>query len=132
MQQLMNISEASEEGMFVHGRLQERNFSNDERRRSKSRNADKICNYYKKKGHVKTGCFKLQNKKKRMVVNQGKQPEKSSEAGVVELDYSDRELLVAFHGDFKLNEDWILDSGCTFHMTSNRNWFLTYDSKVLQ
>ena len=38
---------------------------------SKSRNSYKICNYYKKKGHIKKECFKLQNKEKKFGNKQG-------------------------------------------------------------
>ena len=42
-------------------------------------------------------------------------------------DQSDGELLVASDGDLKAGQDWILDYGCTFHMTPNRDWFSTYE-----
>ena len=131
MKQLVVGSESQAEGLFVRGRPQER-FSGDEHRvrsksKNESRNAEKTCNYCKKKGHIKTECYKLQNKKKRMAGKQGKQQEKSGEAGVVETDHSDGEFLVASDGDSKAGQDWILDYGCTFHMTPNRDWFSTYD-----
>ncbi|KAG8478631.1 hypothetical protein CXB51_028491 [Gossypium anomalum] len=70
----------------------------------------------------------LKNKIKREATNhKGKQPENSSEADVVE-DYSDGELLVASVNDSKVSEEWILDSGCTFHMSPNRDWFTTYET----
>ncbi|KAG8481358.1 hypothetical protein CXB51_026131 [Gossypium anomalum] len=43
-------------------------------------------------------------------------------------DYSDSELLVASVNDSKVSEEWILDSGCTFHMSPNRDWFTTYET----
>ncbi|KAG8495946.1 hypothetical protein CXB51_009450 [Gossypium anomalum] len=96
--------------------------------RSKSSNRGKTCNFCKKKGHIKSECYKLQNKIKREAANQkGKQPENSGEADVVE-DYSDGELLVASVNDSKVSEEWILDSGCTFHMSPNRDWFTTYET----
>ncbi|KAG8482488.1 hypothetical protein CXB51_024221 [Gossypium anomalum] len=65
---------------------------------------------------------------KREATNQkGKQPENSGEADVVE-DYSDGELLVASVNDSKVSEEWILDSGCTFHMSPNRDWLTTYET----
>ncbi|KAG8493216.1 hypothetical protein CXB51_010581 [Gossypium anomalum] len=70
----------------------------------------------------------IRNKIKREAANQkGKQPENSSEADVVE-DCSDGELLVASVNDSKVSEEWILDSGCTFHMSPNRDWFTTYET----
>ena len=50
------------------------------------------------------------------MVKQEKHLEKSSEVGVEESNYSNGELLVDSNGDSKLNEDWILDYGYTFHM----------------
>ena len=44
----------------------------------------------------------------------------------MESDQTDRELLVASNADSRASENWILDSGCTFHMTPNRGWFSTY------
>ncbi|KAG8483701.1 hypothetical protein CXB51_023428 [Gossypium anomalum] len=110
------------------GRTQERNHRGKSKGRSKSSNRGKTCNFYKKKGHIKSECYKLQNKIKREAANQkGKQPENSGEADVVE-DYSDGELLVASVNDSKVSEEWILDSGCTFHMSPNRDWFTTYET----
>ncbi|KAG8491014.1 hypothetical protein CXB51_014181 [Gossypium anomalum] len=108
------------------GRTQERNHRGKSKGRSKSSNRGKTCNFCKKKGYIKSECYKLQNKIKREAANQkGKQPENSGEADVVE-DYSDGELLVASVNDSKVSEEWILDSGCTFHMSPNRDWFTTY------
>ncbi|KAG8474295.1 hypothetical protein CXB51_034132 [Gossypium anomalum] len=41
-------------------------------------------------------------------------------------DYSDGKLQVTFVNNFKVSKEWILDSGCTFHMSPNRDWFTTY------
>ncbi|KAK5819897.1 hypothetical protein PVK06_024931 [Gossypium arboreum] len=110
------------------GRTQERNPRGKSKGRSKSSNRGKTCNFCKKKGHIKSECYKLQNKIKREAANQkGKQLENSGEADVVE-DYSDGELLVASVNDSKVSEEWILDSGCTFHMSPNRDWFTTYET----
>ncbi|KAG8503716.1 hypothetical protein CXB51_001714 [Gossypium anomalum] len=109
------------------GRTQERNPRNKFKGRSKSLNRGKTCNFCKKKGHIKSECYKLQNKIKIEAANQkGKQPENSGEADVVQ-DNSDGELLVASTNDSKVSEEWILDSGCTFHMSPNRDWFTTYE-----
>ncbi|KAG8489067.1 hypothetical protein CXB51_017037 [Gossypium anomalum] len=83
------------------GRTQERNHRGKSKARSKSSNRGKTCNFCKKKGNIKSECYKLQNKIKREAANQkGKQPENSGEADVVE-DYSDGELLVASVNDSK-------------------------------
>ncbi|KAG8473990.1 hypothetical protein CXB51_034146 [Gossypium anomalum] len=110
------------------GRIQEQISRGKSKGRSKSSNRGKTCNFYKKKWHIKSECYKLQNKIKREAANQkGKQLENSSEADIVE-DYSDSKLLVAFVNDYKVSKEWILDLGCTFHMSPNRDWFTTYET----
>ncbi|KAG8503382.1 hypothetical protein CXB51_001329 [Gossypium anomalum] len=136
---LSNLEAMEGEGLIVHGR-QDRNADDDCGRtqkrnpygkskvRSKSSNKGKTCNFYKKKGHIKSECYKLQNMIKREAANQkGKQPKNSGEVDIVE-DYSDGELLVASVKNSKVNEKWILDSGCTFHMSPNQDWFTTYET----
>ena len=39
----------------------------------------------------------------------------------------DGELLVTSDADLRAGENWILDSGSTFHMTHNRDWFSKYE-----
>ena len=68
----------------------------------------------------------MQNKDKRADDKKGKK--KFGEACVVEDIYTARDLLVIPDGDFKLSQDWILNLSCTFHMCSNRDWFLTYET----
>ncbi|KAG8473150.1 hypothetical protein CXB51_035082 [Gossypium anomalum] len=139
MKHLMVKPDFQGESLITHGR-QDRNADNDHGRtqewnpcgkskgRSKSSNRGKTYNFCKKKGHIKSECYKLQNKIKRETANQkGKQPENFDEANVVE-DYSDGELLVASVNDSKVSEEWILDLGCTFHMSPNRDWFTTYET----
>ncbi|KAG8498286.1 hypothetical protein CXB51_006980 [Gossypium anomalum] len=110
------------------GRTHERNPRDKSKGRSKSSNRGKTCNFCKKKGHIKSECYKLQNMIKREAANKkGKQPENFGEADVVK-DYSDGELLVTSVNDSKVSEEWILDSGCTFHMSLNQDWFTTYET----
>ncbi|KAH1072871.1 hypothetical protein J1N35_025199 [Gossypium stocksii] len=89
---------------------------------SRSRNQDKVCGYYKKKGHIKTNCYKLQNKNRRVA--------ESNEDEVVNAnttkDKEDDLLLVSTNEMSKFTSRWILDSGCSFHMCPNKNWFSIY------
>ncbi|PON35496.1 hypothetical protein PanWU01x14_335850, partial [Parasponia andersonii] len=57
-----------------------------------------------------------------------KRTKNTSEANVAEDDISDGELLVVSDGDSNPCDDWILNSGCTFHMCPNRDWFSTYET----
>ncbi|KAG8485483.1 hypothetical protein CXB51_021817 [Gossypium anomalum] len=63
----------------------------------------------------------LYDKMKHLMVKLDSQGE-----GLIVQDYSDDKLLVASANNFKVSEGWILDSGCTFHMSPNRDWFTTY------
>ena len=65
MKQLIVGPEAQGGILFVHGRSQKKNSGEEQRKRSKSRKSNQIFNYFKKKGHVKKECFKLQNTKKK-------------------------------------------------------------------
>ena len=56
-----------------------------------------------------------------MVNNQ----KKSVEASIVETK-SDGDCFVASNTENGSKNEWILDSGCTFHMSHNRDWFTTY------
>ncbi|KAG8479391.1 hypothetical protein CXB51_029115 [Gossypium anomalum] len=68
--------------------------------------------FFYEKDHWKKNCPKLKNKGKAIV-----------DACVAKHDTSDSELsLVASSSSFHLDE-WILDSGCTYHMSPNREWF---------
>ena len=123
MKHLTIRPDSQAEGIVICGRTQEHSFRGNSKGRSKSSNRYKICNFCKKKGHIEAECHKLQNKIKKSDENQkGKQPEKSSEAGVVE-DFSNGEILVASNDSQKACEEWILDSGCTYYMCPNRDWF---------
>ncbi|KAG8490814.1 hypothetical protein CXB51_013991 [Gossypium anomalum] len=77
-------------------------------------------------GH-RNGILVVNLKVDRSLQIEGKQPKNFSEADVIE-DYSDGELLLASVNDSKVSEEWILDSGCTFHMNPNRDWFTTYET----
>ena len=59
LKQLIVGPEAHGDSLFVRGRSQEKNFGEEQGKRSKSRNSNKTCNYCKKKGHIKKECFKL-------------------------------------------------------------------------
>ncbi|KAG8501790.1 hypothetical protein CXB51_004790 [Gossypium anomalum] len=114
MKHLVVKPDSQGEGLIVSGR-QDRN-TDDDRGRTQERN-----HRGKSKGRSKS------SNRGEAANQKGKQPENSGEADVVE-DYSDGELLVASVNDSKVSEEWILDSGCTFHMSPNRDWFTTYET----
>lgn len=68
----------------------------------------------------------MKNKEKEKVTTNGKQGNSSGEADVVEIGCVG-ELLTVYADDVKSTGEWILDSGCTFHMCPNRSWFHTFE-----
>ncbi|KAJ9560945.1 LOW QUALITY PROTEIN: hypothetical protein OSB04_006105 [Centaurea solstitialis] len=115
------------ERLNARGRPFEKCSSSSSKSRSKSRGKPrKFCNFCKRKGHTMEECFKLQAKNKAKNKSTGT----SSEADVVEqgeVGFCNGEVLMVSEGMMNTSEEWILDSGCTFHMYPHRSWFHTYE-----
>ncbi|KAE8725959.1 hypothetical protein F3Y22_tig00008013pilonHSYRG00314 [Hibiscus syriacus] len=129
---LVSGSEPQADDLVMHestssntGRKCERSSDNIRRGRSKSSNQYKTCHYCEKKDYVKLECYKLQNKSKREA-----EEHNSEKSGVVDIveEYDDGELLVAADDNFITSDEWIFDSGNSFHMSHNRDWFATYEA----
>ncbi|CAA7029216.1 unnamed protein product [Microthlaspi erraticum] len=89
--------------------------SNDSRKnnsRSRSKNRKVTCWYCKKEDHVKKDCFL---RKKRM----GSDDEGEVAVALEELNVTEDDS----------KENWVIDSGCTHHMTSRRDWFVDFTEK---
>ncbi|KHN13665.1 Retrovirus-related Pol polyprotein from transposon TNT 1-94, partial [Glycine soja] len=104
------------EALMARGRLEKRDSKSKNKRRSKYKN-EKACYYCKKEGHFRKEC--PERKKK----NNGKYNDESDIA-VVADGYESAEVLSI--STKKHSEEWILDSGCSFHMTPNLEWFSSY------
>lgn len=123
-------SRPSGEGHFVRGRSGSRNvsFGRDKNMsRSKSREAGKrVCWICGKEGHLKKQCYKWLER------NKGKSgtSEKGEASAAVRDDARDLVGLVAsevnLSSESSDREEWILDTGCTFHMTSRLDVFQDY------
>ncbi|KAG8478618.1 hypothetical protein CXB51_028426 [Gossypium anomalum] len=83
---------------------------------------DKRCRYCKKLGHIKADCYKLRNKRAAESNNEDVACANLADGN------GDDFLLVSTSNNSKLTSEWILDSGCSFHMCPNREWFSTYSS----
>ncbi|OAE23382.1 hypothetical protein AXG93_1660s1410 [Marchantia polymorpha subsp. ruderalis] len=89
--------------------------------RSTNSNADKKCFYCNKMDHLKKDCYSWikKSKENQASISQGHQDSANFGDG-----YSDDEVLMASR-KLKASE-WILDSGCTYHMTHNKHWLSDY------
>uniref|UniRef100_A0A2N9EZR3 CCHC-type domain-containing protein n=1 Tax=Fagus sylvatica TaxID=28930 RepID=A0A2N9EZR3_FAGSY len=113
-------AESSGEGLVVKG-YQDRGRKKDKddksaRGRSKSKSKTVKCYKCQKKGHMKRDCPKW---------NKGKE-ESSTSVNVVADSESDGDMLSVSSSTDGLNNSWLLDSACSFHVTPHRNWFDTY------
>ncbi|KAG8492732.1 hypothetical protein CXB51_010465 [Gossypium anomalum] len=82
------------------------------RSKSKSRLGKDEGAFCHEKGHWKKNCPKLKNKGKA-----------APGAVIAKHDTSDSELSLAASTSSFHSDEWILDSGCTYHMSPNREWF---------
>ena len=116
-------SEDKGEGLSVRGRTKEKWSTSNKKSRSKSRGrkSNKTCRYCKKYGHDISDCFIL--KKKQEKQEKSKQP---AEAANVETD-SDGDVMISVSSDKRSKNEWILDSGCTFHMCPYKDLFTTLE-----
>ncbi|KAE8686551.1 cytochrome P450 71A9-like [Hibiscus syriacus] len=127
-QRKQNAGESSQaDSLYVkgnrdRGRKPEKAGSGKRNSRSKSRDKKTIhCYKCKEAGHMKRDCPKLKKQ------TDEKRDGSSKSVNVVEDDNSD-----CSEGDMlsisttQLTDAWILDSGCSYHITPNREWFSTY------
>ncbi|KAL5740548.1 hypothetical protein ACOSQ2_029728 [Xanthoceras sorbifolium] len=113
------------EGLLVRGRTPDKSSSSNQRSRSrsKSRHRNLTCNYCKKKGHIKSECFKLKNKQQ----NKDQKRDEPAEASIVQ-NQEQCDLLLVCADEAKTRNEWILDTACSFHMCPNRDYLSTYKS----
>ncbi|KAM2623430.1 hypothetical protein TB2_027936 [Malus domestica] len=109
------------EAFVARGRTEERKSGKRGKSRSKSRGkfpAKDECAFCRQKGHWKKDCPKLKNKEKEKA---------GSEANIAKSGDDDFEFaLASSYADGHSNE-WILDSGCTYHMCPIREWFSNFE-----
>ena len=101
-------------GLFTRGRTRDVASSSHikGKSRSKSRNRRGKCHYYKREGHWKIECSKLKEKKEVDIGNT---------TTVAEGDDIVLSVATTLVGDA-----WIIDSGYSYQMCPNRDWFTTY------
>ncbi|KAI4331921.1 hypothetical protein L6164_016867 [Bauhinia variegata] len=103
------------EAHTVRGRSQSHKPSRRGRSRSKGKVAKDECAFCHEKGHWKKDCPKLQKKKGKAV----------AKACLAENDESDYSLSCV--STETCTDEWLLDSGCSFHMCSRKEWFFNFE-----
>ena len=108
----LNATSKSGDALVARGRPEKRESGNKKwKGRSRSGSRSRItCWYCKKDDHKKADCYA---RKKRL------EGDDNAEAAVV-IDA----LMVS---DSWYQEKWVIDSGCSYHMTSRRDWFDTFE-----
>ncbi|GJR94692.1 retrotransposon protein, putative, ty1-copia subclass [Tanacetum coccineum] len=97
------------EGLYVRGRTDRRDSRQSRgKSRSKSRGGKLKCYIFQSKDHLKRNCPKNNRKKSKGYVKKDEQPSSSSST------YDDSEVMVVMSARALL--DWIMDSGCSYHM----------------
>ncbi|KAH9699562.1 hypothetical protein KPL71_024410 [Citrus sinensis] len=112
------------EGLTARGRTEKKETSKNKKKRSKSRPNNLKCFHCHKEGHFKKDYLELKNKKNNA-------NEMSGDAVVAsefeESDgYDSTGVIIATDAQTKGN--WVLDSGCSFHMWPNKNLFTNYET----
>ena len=122
LQKKIQVKESSGDGLVVRGRSDKKEFKGRSGR-SKSRDGKRSFKCYTchEEGHMKRDCPKRNgtngnNKGGDAAIAQADKGYESAEVLVVTTKHSDRQ--------------WIMDSGCSFHMTPNRGWFETFEENI--
>ncbi|KAK3009152.1 hypothetical protein RJ639_014179 [Escallonia herrerae] len=113
------LGEEHGDGLMARGRSTNHAGSRN-KGRSRSQSKTRKLKFYHchKEGHYRKDCPERKGKKK--------DNSKTADVGVVEDNSDDADVLSITISS--LNERWILDTGCSYHMCPNRDWFVTYRS----
>nr|CAD1844275.1 unnamed protein product [Ananas comosus var. bracteatus] len=121
---------ASGQGLVARGRSREKGSGNRGTSRSKSKHRNLICGYCKKKGHIKADCFKLKNKEQRKNNGDKNQSQKNTntevEASVAARESDKNDIVFTVTDKTRRQDEWLMDSACSFHICTHREWFSTY------
>ncbi|KAL4029866.1 hypothetical protein IC575_008094 [Cucumis melo] len=118
--------------LMARGRSEKKSWKGKERSfRSKSKGKSRKCFLCHKEGHFKKNC--PLNKSREASTSEANVTDGYNSAEITdgydsaETGYESAEVLMVSHRD--IQDAWIMDSGCTFHMTPHRD-FLTNFQKV--
>ena len=119
------------DALFARGRSQERNRSKFSSGRSKSKGRSKspinfvmVCWRCGKEGHYKKQC------RSKVEKNKGSKESPSTEENTSKEEGGDVYLdSLRTHED---HEEWLVDSGASFHMTPHKEWLCEYERYVME
>jgi len=110
------------EGLSARGRTQEKGCTTH--KKSRGHKSNKTCRYCKKSGHEISDCFILRKKQEKQ--EKGKSPQ-SPEAANIEADSGDDITLSVVSYNKRSKTEWIIDTGCTFHMCPYKDLFTIFE-----
>ena len=123
------------EALVVRGRSNDRK-PGGKRGKSRSKSRGKFpakdeCAFCRQKGHWKKDCPKLKTRDKGPEVNVARDDDDfgfalSCSSAFEDFDEEEIEFALASSSETGCSEKWIMDSGCSYHMCPNREWFSTF------
>ncbi|KAH9657805.1 hypothetical protein KPL70_023225 [Citrus sinensis] len=96
--------------------------NNNQKDKTEKKKKKRKCYFCQKEGHYIKDCFE----KKKLEELQKKSNGKAAVASEDECDYDEADVLVA--AERHLTSEWIMDSGCSFHMCPNKSFFKTFEN----
>ena len=108
----------SAEALTVRGRSKSRKQERRGRSQSRKRPDKDECAFCHEKGHWKKDCPKLQKKDK----GKGK-----ATSDVYVAEHEEEDFVLVSLSSTSGSGEWILDSGCTYHMCPHKEWFFNFE-----
>ncbi|GKC82213.1 retrovirus-related pol polyprotein from transposon TNT 1-94, partial [Tanacetum coccineum] len=115
------VKEDDGEGVYVRGRTDRKDSRQPRgKSRSKSRGGRLKCYICQSEDHLKRNCPKNNRKKSTCYI---KKDEQQSSSGST---YDDSEVMMVMSAQAQALLDWIMDSGCSYHMTPRLDIFFDF------